>query len=399
LSDDPDLMMKKHLVLLGGGAAHLQLLRELESSPMPELRVTLVTPVLFHVHLPLLPDWVARLCEFQDVAVPLAPWAERAQATLVESDLQAIDPEQRTLTLANGEVLHYDALSIDADAVAHRESIPGARQNALFLQPALQFVHLWEAVIRLSQMQVLSLVVVGGGAPAIELSIAIQKCLRRRARVALVTGGGPPLASEPEAVQRRVKEALKRNQVTLFEDRCDAISGRQMQLGQGMRLGCDAPLVAEAPSPPLWLFDSGMSLDANGFLVTGPTLQSLSHPAVFASGELAVRSGRVAREPGDYPLRSPLPTGLLGRNLRRFLAGGPLDRDDRRPARAARLLDVGDGRALARFGGVVVEGRWVGWIKRWVDRQVMGRFGLGIPIVLGVPQAAAKAPEEGVVPP
>lgn len=399
MSADLDPSTPKHLVLLGGGAAHLEVLRELAASPMPGVRVTLVSPSPYHVHWPLMPAWVSGQCAFQDIAVPLAPWAARAHANWIESDLHAIDPDRRTLRLSNGELLHYDAVSIDADAVAHRESIPGARAHALFARPVLQFIHLWDAVVRLSAQQVLSLVVVGGDIPAIELSIAIQRSLRRRARVALVTGGGPPLAWEPEAFQQRVKAVLKRHHVTLFEDRCDAISGRQMQLGHGMRLGCDAPLVAEPPSPPLWLFDSGMSLDSNGFLVIGPTLQSLSHPAVFGSGELTVRSGRAPDNPGTYALRSPLPTAQLGRNLRRFLTGGSLVRDDRGPAWAFPVLDLGDGRAMARIKGAVVEGRWVGHLKHRIDQRLMRRFGLEIPADdVDGSGMAATTPGEGVVP-
>ena len=380
LSDDPRPMNHKHLVLLGGGESHLEVLRQLAASPLPGVRVTLVAPSPYHVHLPRLPAWVAGRCEFQDIAVPLAPWAQRAQAELVEAELLSIDPSQRRLNLSGGRSLTYDTLSVDALAVAHRESIPGARGHALFVRPVLQFIHFWEAVIKLSEQQILSLVVVGGDAAAVELSIAIQRRLKRRARVALVTGGGPPLALAPEPFRQRVKVALKRNQVTLFEDRCDAISGRQMQLGQGMRLGCDAPVVAEPPSPPLWLFDSGMSLDANGFLVTGPTLQTLSHPEVFACGELAVRSGQAARPGGWYPSRPTPPPGLLATNLRRFLAGRSLAHDERRPAWGVQLLDVADGRALAHLGGgVSVEGRWVGWLKANADARLMDRFGLEIP--------------------
>jgi hypothetical protein len=46
----------------------------------------------------------------------------------------------------------------------------------------------------------------------------------------------------------------------------------------------------------------------------------------------------------------------------------------------------------------VVEGRWVGWLKRWVDRKVMERFGLGIPIIVGPPQAAVATTPGAEVP-
>ena len=77
--------------------------------------------------------------------------------------------------------------------------------------------------------------------------------------------------------------------VTLFEDVCSRVAPGHVVLGRGGRLSCDAPVVAIGNAAPIWLRNSGLALDEQGFVATGPTLQCTLHPDVFAAGDAATR--------------------------------------------------------------------------------------------------------------
>ena len=373
----------KHLVLLGGGPAHLRVLHDLAASPLPGARVTWVAPHGRHVSPAMVAGWISGRYTTAECSVALAPLAARAGVTLVESDARAVDAGGRQVVLANGHTVAYDALSIDVPAAPDRDPIAGARENALFHRPFDHFLRLWGALVALASEQALSVVVVGAEAPAIELALAVHLRLGKRARVALVTGHGAPVPHAPAVFQHRVRQLLKRGGVTLFEDRCDALFGNQMLLGQGLRLACDAPLVALDAGPPRWASDSGLQLGRKGFILVGDTLQSASHPEVFASGEIAVRADGWRPAPG-VQLRGEEPLSL---NLRRFLAGGELVRSRRRSGRV-HLIDLGEGRAVASVGGLSATGRWVGWLKERADRERLAA--LRAP---GAPLEASEAEE------
>ena len=357
----------KHLVLLGSGPSHLRVLHELAAAPLPAARVTWVAPHGRHVLPSLLAGWIAGRVPAEACCVALAPLAARAGVTLVDSDALVVDAARRQVTLANGHTLEYDALSVDTPAVSDRDRIAGARENALFDRPADHFMRLWGALIALAEEQALSVVVVGDQVPAIELALAVHLRLGKRARVALVTGEGPPVPFHSDAFRLRVRAALKRGQVTLFEDRCEALFGNQMLLGRGLRLACDAPLVALAPGAPRWAPDSGLALDPEGLLQVGDTLQSVSHPEVFITGEVAVRQGGQRLVAGTVPFGRDAPLGL---NLRRFVAGGALVARPA-PSGGVQWLDVGQGRALASWHGLTASGRWLGWLKARGERRAV----------------------------
>ena len=71
---------------------------------------------------------------------------------------------------------------------------------------------------------------------------------------------------------------------------------------------------------PTWLADSGLALDAAGYVRVGATLQSANHPDVFAAGDLIVRDDAPHPRNGVYALRAG---PVLAENLRRHAAGSP----------------------------------------------------------------------------
>jgi len=302
--------------------------------------------------------------------IPLAPLAERAHATRIESVAVALDATARRVRLANGDEIGYDVLSIDTGPMMDRDAIPGAREHALVVRPIEAFIRLSEPLFELAGERALSLVVIGGGAGGVELAMALQHRLGERARVSLVTGGNAPLPSYPAGIGRRALRALRRLRVTVLEDSCAEITAGHVVLGRGTRVECDAPVLAIGASAPPWLQGSGLALDAQGFVATGPTLQSSSHPEVFAAGDVATRVDAPRPKSGVYAVRAGPPLAL---NLRRFVAGGALEPYLPQP-RTLNLLSCGARYAIAAWGGWSIEGRWVWWWKDRIDRAFIARF-------------------------
>ncbi len=361
----------KRLLLLGGGHAHLQVMRAFAAEAVPAAELTLVTPYPRLTYSGMVPGHVAGHYSLEQCSVPLAPMAERAGVRLLQGAATGIDPARRSVTLADGRSLPYDALSLDIGATVDRDAIPGAREHGLFVRPIEAFTLLWGRMAELGRERALCVVVVGGGAAGVELALSIHHALGERSHVSLVTGGGVPLPTHPPSVQRRALRALKRRNVTVLEDSCAEVSAEHVLLGRGTRVACDAAVMALGAAAPPWLRDSGMALDEQGFIATGPTLQSNSHAEVFAAGDVATRSDEPHPKSGVYAVRAGAPLAL---NLRRFLAGGELV-PYRPQRRALNLLACGERYAIASWGGWSAEGAWVWRWKDRIDRDFMRAHG------------------------
>ena len=364
----------KRLLLLGGGHAHVHVLQGLAREPARGVELCLVTPYLRQMYSGMVPGLVAGHYEVDQVQIPLAPLVAAAGVQLRQTHVVALDAGRRQVTLADGQVLAYDLLSIDTGSEMNRDRLPGARAHALFVRPIEGFVQMLDALVDRASRRALDLAVIGGGAAGFELATALEHRLHGLAaeptRVALVTGGPPPLDGYPLRVVHRAARALQSQRITVFLDSCSEVAVDHLRLSGGSRLACDLAIMATGGDAPGWVQGSGLALGAAGHVQTGPTLQSLSHPEVLAAGDVAERPDAPHPRSGVYAVRAGPP--LLA-NLRRALAGQPLQ-PHRPQARTLNLLSCGRRAALASWGGWSAQGAWVWWWKDHIDRAFVRRY-------------------------
>jgi selenide,water dikinase len=363
----------KRIVLCGGGHAHVHVLKAFAEAPVPGAEVTLVSPFPRQIYSGMVPGWIAGRYPLDACTIALPPLAAAARARWRRGEAVALDAANRRLQLADGTALEYDVLSLDTGSVQRRDRIPGAAEHALFVRPMETFATRWQALQQEIEFVTsaeggarrLAIAVVGGGAGGVELALALHHRLAGTARVTLVSGAADPVPAHPAGTRSRVAEVLRRQRIPVMRMTCVAIADREVELqaasGTHLTLASDLTLLATGAEAPAWLAGSGLALDENGFVATGPTLQSHSHPEVFAAGDVSSRGDAPHPRSGVYAVRAGPP---LATNLSRFATGGTLERW-RPQRRSLNLLACGDGTAIASWGPFSAQG---GWVWRWKDR-------------------------------
>lgn len=371
----------KHLVLLGAGHAHVHVhvLHGLAHKRPADLKITVIAPYPRQLYSGMVPGFVAGHYALDQCVIPLAGLLAGCGARYIEGSAVALDAVAKTVTLASGESLAWDWLSLNTGPVMDREKIeaqmPGAREHALFVRPIEAFGQLWPQVAALGRSRPMHVAVVGAGAAGLELAMAAAHALGSAGcapggRVSLVTGGPPPAWNYPAGVQRRVLQALRRLQITVLHYACVGMSAGEIRLAGGARLACDAPLLALGAQAPGWLAGSGLALDDAGFVAVNQFQQSTSHAQVFAAGDVASRVDAPHPRSGVYAVRAGPP--LLA-NLRAAWQGQPL-RAYEPPRRTLNLISCGGRDAIAAWGGLHVQGGWVWRLKDRIDRGFVARY-------------------------
>jgi pyridine nucleotide-disulfide oxidoreductase family protein len=360
----------KRVLLLGAGHAQLAVLAALARQRLPSAEVLLISASDRQLYSGMVPGLVAGRYSPDQCSIEVAPLAAAAGARFLRGQAVAVDAAEHLVTLADGQRIDYDVLSLNTGPVQDRERIPGAHANGLFVRPIEAFVQLWPRARELAADDLIDVVVVGSGAAGVEIALAVQRAIGERCTLTLVSDG-PVLAGYGEGVRRRALAALQRRHVQVLPGRCTAIEAGHVLLGT-LRVACDVPIVATGSDAPAWLADSGLAIDAAGFVRVGATLQSASHPAVFAAGDVIVRDDQPHPRSGVYAVRAG---PVLAENLRRFVAGGALV--PYLPQRhSLNLLALGDGRAIASWNGWAFQGRMMGWWKDRIDRAFVARYRL-----------------------
>ena len=368
------------LVLVGGGHAHVQVLRRFAMAPLAGARVTLVVDVPEAIYSGMVPGCVAGEYSVADASIDVVPLARSAGARVVLAPALRVDPRARRIEIEGRPALPYDLASLDVGSTVRGLEVPGVREHALATRPIGEFVRRVDARLQAAALAhpvgPLRVAIVGAGVAGVELAFCLEARLRAGgvpAEIRLLGDAAEPAPGQPAGLVRRLRrEAARRGIALELGARVVGIEKHRVRL-EGDEDGRPADLVvwATGAAPTALLEASHLPRDERGFARVGATLEVAGCEGLFAAGDCAALEDHpwVPRA-GVYAVREG---PILAANLRARLEGGRLRRY--RPQRDfLALLNLGDRRALGAKRGIAFAG---GWVWRWkdrIDRRFVERF-------------------------
>jgi len=372
------------VVLWGVGHTHAHVLRRWARSPIPGARLTCVSDFPVFAYSGMLSGVLAGQYSKGQMEADLGRLCDVAGARLVVGEVIALRVADRRLEVRGFPPLAFDVLSVGIGSVpAH----PGCRwgEDVLAIKPMQTFVDRLD--YRLREVgpglggRPLRAAVIGGGAGGIEVAF----CLPRRVQAVLGDVGLDVSLIDSHArvgtgldggTARRVRREFEARGGHLRTGRrVVRAGGGVVEVDGGERIEADLIVGVTGAAPPPILGSLGLPTDAKGFLRTRPTLQTTADAPVFAVGDAGTIENAPAPKAGVYAVRQG---PVLWENLARL-------RDGRPPVaykpqrRFLKLLNTGDGRAIAEYDGFSFRGRWCWLLKDFIDRRFMDRYQKGPP--------------------
>ncbi len=350
--------------------------------PEPGVRLTLIARDVVTPYSGMLPGQIAGHYDLSESHIDLQPLSRFARARLYHTRATGLDLENRLVRVEGRPPVPFDLLSIDVGSTPSQVGIEGA-EKALAVKPVDHFLDGWrdlEAAI-VQGSGPFRLVIIGGGAAGTELSLCLQYRLRRalqavggtpdRVEITVITDTDEPLASHAPKVRQAMRRFLDSRDIHLQAGkRAIAVEETAVRLDSGEALPFDAAVLATHAAAHAWPGDSGLAVDDAGFIKISETLESLSHPGIFATGDIAALAGATLPKSGVYAVRQG---PILAENLRRAALGDRL-RPYRPQKRTLALISSGDRYAVASYGDLTFEGDWVWRFKDWIDRRWMRQY-------------------------
>ncbi len=373
----------KDLVLVGGGHSHVGVLKGFGTRPMPGVRLTLITRDVHTPYSGMLPGLIAGHYEYDETHIDLGPLSQFAGARLYHDEAVGLDLESKRILCRSRPPVPYDLVSINIGSTPTLAPVPGAAESVVPVKPIGNFLNRWAEVRQrvLARAGRTRIGVVGAGAGGVELLLSVRHALDNLRRASgrpreapdfhLFFASETILPTHNRRVRTKFQRLLHHRGIRLYPGmKVLQVRGRTLVLEDGSNHELDEILWVTQASAPGWLRESNLEVDAQGFVKVEATLESTSHPGVFATGDVAAVVPHPREKAGVFAVRQGKP---LERNLRRALRGIP-----RKPFHPQKkflsLISTGDRRAVASRGSWSLEGRWVWHWKDWLDRQFMARF-------------------------
>jgi selenide,water dikinase len=367
----------KRLVLLGGGHAHVEVLRSFAAEPAAGCEIVLVSPEARQLYSGMVPGFIAGYYTLDDCAIDLVALSQRAAGAFRRTAASLVDPTRREVTLADGAALDYDVLSIDIGARTFTGKATGVERHAVPVRPLEIAVQGWERVRgRAAGGEVRSITMVGGGAAGVELALSMQRRLKDELgegapHLRVVTDTAQPLAESASGARARLTRLMGERGIGVHcGSAVSEVGASFVRLESGIEFASEATFWSAGAAAPDLIRDSGFATDDRGFLLTNDFLQSVSHGEVFGAGDCATQRGRERPKAGVFAVRAG---PMLAANLRAALAGTPL-RAHVTGRRYLALVSAGSSYAVGVWNGFSWEGRWAWKWKDRIDRGFVARY-------------------------
>ena len=373
----------KDLVLIGGGHSHVAVLKNFGMKPIPGVRLTLIARDVQTPYSGMLPGYVAGHYSFDEAHIDLRPLCQFASARLYHDTAIRIDTVNQKVICEGRPPVSYDLLSINIGSRPEINTVPGAAEFTTPVKPINRFVDKWHQLLErvLQQPGPHRIAVVGSGAAGVEILLAIQFRLQtllkqnqrqnEQLEFHLISKSAQIMPAFPVGVARRLERILEQRGVHVHRD-AEAIKvfNLGLELSNGNKLELDEILWVTGASAPAWLRESGLAVDAEGFIHANDCLQSTSHKDIFAAGDIVNVVDHPRPKAGVFAVRQGKP---LAQNLRRALLNRRLKPFTPQKTLLA-LISSGDQYAIATKGNWHFEAALLWKWKDWIDRRWMLKY-------------------------
>ena len=366
--------MGKHLVLVGGGHAHMVTLANLHTFVEKGHRVTVIGPSASHYYSGMGPGMLGGTYTPADIRFATQYMVEKKGGTFLLGKAISIQPDEKKITLESGEQVSYDVISFNAGSYVPRLDIDQGVQDVYAVKPIERLMQARERILELSAHKKITVGILGGGPSAAEIAGNLWQ-------LTATAGGQRPdihifagirfMARFPDNVRKKVEKSLINRGIRIFTDGyVQSINDQRVMLDTGQTHDLDFIFLALGVKPNPIFGNSNLPTGPDGGLLVNEFLQCDAHPDMFGGGDCIYFQKQPLDKVGVYAVRQ---NPVLYHNLMTRLEGGEMQVFD--PGGDYLLIfNLGGGKGVLQKKWIIFGGRPAFFIKDYIDRKFMQKF-------------------------
>lgn len=366
--------MGKHLVIAGGGHAHMMTLAKLGEFVAAGHTVTVIGPSEHHYYSGMGPGMLGGSYLPEEIRFATRAVTEKLGGRFLLGKVVNIDPHSREVHLDSGEVVGYDVLSCNLGSQVPEETVDGPLTDVYLVKPIERLLEARLRILELARTTPLRVAVIGGGPSAVEIAGNIWRIGRgpeTKEITITVFAGNQLMPHHPEGVRRRALSSLKGRGIAVKENRrVAAIRQGAVTDDEGREHPFDVIFVAVGVKPSRVFKDSGIPTGPDGGMLVNDYLQSPAYTNIFGGGDCIYFQSSPLNKVGVYAVRQNpilchnLMAALNGDRLKPFVPGGEY----------LLIFNLGDNTGILHKWSILFGGRPAFWVKDYIDRKFMRTF-------------------------
>jgi NADH dehydrogenase FAD-containing subunit len=366
--------MRKNLVLVGGGHAHLTVLLNLANYVQRGHRVTIIGPSPYHYYSGMGPGMLSGIYRPREVRFHVKKMVQDRGGTFLEDRVMRIDAGNRILFLQSEKQIPYDVVSFNTGSEVPLHLILSTKQeNIIPVKPVINLLKARRLIVKNLVDRKMNFIVIGGGPAGVEVAANLWRLTKENQKEFKITliAGQRLLGGFPDRARTLTLRSFSRRGMEVIEgNHAKEIRKETVLLSDGKRLSFDFALIALGiKSSPLFK-QSNLPTGEDGGLLVNSHLQSVAHPEIFGGGDCISLSGHPLAKVGVYAVRQ---NPILSHNLLAALEGGEMQIFT--PQKDYMLIfNMGNSRGIFWRKKFIWNGRLAFLLKDYIDRKFMRKF-------------------------
>lgn len=368
-------MMAKHLLLIGGGHAHMVTLANLHTFVEKGFKVTVIQPSEYHYYSGMGPGMLGGTYHPDDIRFATKKVVEDKGGTFVLGKAVAIDAEKQEVTVDGKDVpIPYDVLSCNAGSYVPKTKIVAETQEIFTAKPIEALLDAQKKIIALSREKEVNVAVVGGGPSAVEISgnvhqLAGERC-EKKVNVYLFAGE-KLMKKQGGRISELAKADLQKKGIKIIEGvYAKEIGNGKVVLENGDSYDADVIFPCVGVKPNDIFTRSGLPTGPDGGLLTNKYLQSVKYNNIFGGGDCIYFEPEPLDKVGVYAVRE---NPVLYHNLMAALEEKPLE-EFHPGGKYLLIYNLGSGIGVFSKWVVTFAGKLAFTIKNYIDKKFIDEF-------------------------
>jgi NADH dehydrogenase FAD-containing subunit len=366
--------MTKHLVLVGGGHAHMVTLAKLHTFVEKGYRVTVVGPSAYHYYSGMGPGMLGKTYTPDDIRFATRHVVEKQGGTFILGKAVGVDPNTKTLSLESGDQIAYDVISFNAGSYVPLLNLSQMTGDIYSAKPIERLLEAQKRILELCSQKKITIGIVGGGPSSAEIAGNVWQLTRDSQLIPpeiKIFAGKRFMSRFPEKVRSKIKQSLMRRGISILcGGYVETIESKTIVMASGENHYLDIIFLALGVRPNQLFEKSGLPTGPDGGLLVNTNLQCTTHPEIFGGGDCIYFEPQPLDKVGVYAVRE---NPILYANLMAALEGKPLQPFD--PGGDYLLIfNVGGGKGVLQKRWLLLDGKLAFFIKNAIDRKFMKEF-------------------------
>lgn len=396
-------IQQKHILILGGGFAGVEVLRDLQKTFQDDIAIdiTLVSKENFFLFTPMLPEVSSGMIETRHILTPIRTFCKRAR--FYEANVQSIDLNKKQVVINHAigrendpirsttHCLNYDYLVIALGSETNFFGLNDVADCAFTIKSIGDAIILRNHIINMLeqadiehqdkelQRGLMTFVVVGGGFSGVETVGELNDFVResidhfyynidknRDVRIILISASGRIL---PEVTEDLAKFALRKLQESgvevLLSARVDGATSHSVRLKDGREIHTHTLIWAGGVNPPSLLANLACAHDKGGRILANTYLEVPDYSGTYVLGDCAYITDRLTGNPCPPTAQHAVRQGkVVAHNIVSSVRGKTMDKKQFEYKTKGIMALIGRRNGVGVILGQKIQGFIAWWIWR-----------------------------------